>query len=236
MKKKYILERFYGNSCCTCLEFNVSMHLISFVFHHIDGNHFDDNPFIHKKHRGKIKTASDLFNKSYSCSEIVKILEYENGGYLCKNCHSVIQYSLLDLQLLNNIYKDKYKVKDILKDLNNVKQQFKLLRNEDKIEEPLNKTIDINENLIKYLEAFYEISLQGQNITVKNLMKYLGLSVGGVSAFFRRHRSLITYFTDIKYKDPKYFTSFKDTYVLTEKGKNYIELIYYFRDFYISQF
>jgi len=161
-------------------------------------------------------------------------LEYEKGGYLCKNCHSVIQYSLLDLQLLNNIYKDKYKVKDILKDLNNVKQQFKLLRNEDKIEELLNKTIDINENLIKYLEAFYEISLQGQNITVKNLMKYLGLSVGGVSAFFRRHRSLITYFTDIKYKDPKYFTSFKDIYVLTEKGKNYIELIYYFRDFYKS--
>ena len=125
-----------------------------------------------------------------------------------------MQYPLLDLQLLNNIYENKNKVKDILKDFNNVKKQFKLLRNIYKIEEPLNKTIDINESLINYLEAFYEISLQGQNITVKKLMNYLKLSVGGVSAFFRRHWTLINYFVDIKYKDPKSFTSFKNIYVL----------------------
>ena len=65
-------------------------------------------------------------------------------------------------------------------------------------------------------------------------MNYLGLSVGGVSAFFRRHWPLINYFVNIKYNDPKSFTSFKNNYVLTVKGKNYIELIYYFRDFYKS--
>ena len=232
LKKRYILKEIYGNRCPTCLEFNFSKHLISFDFHHLEGTHFDDNPFIHKKHRGEIKTASELYAKSYSCSEIVKILEYENGGYLCKNCHFVIQYSRLDLQLLNTIYEDKNTVKDILKDYNYVKKRFKLLKDESIIEQPLNKTIDINESLIRYLDAFYEISQQGLNIRIKNLMNYLGLSVGGVSAFFRRHWSFINYFIDTKYKDPKSFTSFKNTYVLTEMGKNYIELIYYFRDYY----
>ena len=123
---------------------------------------------------------------------------------------------------------------DILKDYNYVKKKFKLLRDECIIEQPLNKTIDINESLIRYLDAFYEISQQGLNISIKNLMNYLGLSVGGVSAFFRRHWSFINSFIDTKYKDPKSFTSFKNIYVLTEKGKNYIELIYYFRDYFKS--
>lgn len=234
LRKRYILKEIYGNRCPTCLEFNFSKHLVSFDFHHLESTHFDNNPFIHKKHRGKIRTASELYAKSYSCSEIVKILEYENGGYLCKNCHSVIQYSPSNLHLLNKIYEDKNTVKDILKDYNNVIKQFKLLRDDCIIGQPLNKTIDINESLIIYLDAFYEISQQGQNITIKNLMNYLGLSVGAVSACFRRHWTFINHFINIKYKDPKSFTSFKNIYVLTEKGKKYIELVYYFRDYFRS--
>ena len=65
-------------------------------------------------------------------------------------------------------------------------------------------------------------------------MNYLGLSVGAVSACFRRHWTFINHFINIKYKDPKSFTSFKNIYVLTEKGKNYIELVYYFRDYFRS--
>jgi hypothetical protein len=228
LKKKYIIEHIFGSLCLSCLEFSTSDHLVSFDFHHCEGPRFEENPYLHEKHRGKIRTVSELFDKDYSCSEIVKILEFEKGGYLCKNCHSVIQYTLKE-QLLDVIYDNQQIAKNVLEDYINVKNKYKLLKDTGIVGDPLIKTLDISETLLKYLDAFYDISQDSKDITIQKLMKNLKLSVGAVSAFIRRNWAFINNFLNVKYKDPESFTSFKNIYILTEKGKNYIELISFIR-------
>ena len=65
LKKRYIIDHFYGEYCHICKEFNIREHLPVFHFHHVDD---------------KIKTinASELFH--LPCSEIVKILKK-----ICRN-------------------------------------------------------------------------------------------------------------------------------------------------------
>jgi len=232
LKKKYILGKEYGNKCVSCLEFDIANHLPSFDFHHLNKPRFGTNPYIHRNHIGKIRTASDIFNKPYSSFEIVKILEYERGGYLCKNCHSVIQYTRNDLNLLKKIYDDNNIATDILNDYKVVKKRFRIIENSSKIDEPLKNENEISKTLIRFLEAVYFISKKGDKITIKRIMDYLGLSVGGVSAFFKRNWSFIRNFLSVEYKDPKFSTSYKNIYYLTDEGTMYIELIYYFINYY----
>lgn len=73
----------------------------------------------------------------------------------------------------------------------------------------------VNEKFLRYLDAYYEISLKEQNLNIQSLMDFLIQSVKGVSAFFRRHWSFINYFVEIKFKDSGSYTSYKDSYVLT---------------------
>ena len=67
---------------------------------------------------------------------------------------------------------------------------------------------------------------------ISSKIVYLGLSVGGVSAFFIRNWPFIRIFLGVEYKDPKFSTSYKNIYYLTDEGRMYIELIYYFINYY----
>ena len=60
-------------------------------------------------------------------------------------------------------------------------------------------------------------------------MSNLELSVGAVSAFIKRNWDFVSKFLSIKHKNPKTFTSYKNIYILTEEGKNYVDLLRFIR-------
>lgn len=212
LKKRYIIESFYGEYCPTCREFNTKRHLSAFHFNH-------------KDKKLKNVNASDLYSL-YSCSEIVKILEKERGGYICSNCHTVIHYE--GLHLLDKIYEDKKIVEKILKDYGFVSKNFTLIHNDDSlIRDPLNKTLKITESIERYLTAIYEISKSGRDVTVYSLADYMGISSSSISNYFYRKKDVITQYIDIKAGRPT-------KYVLNNKGRECVSLIYHFRDYYNS--
>jgi len=225
LKKRYIIESLHGEYCHTCKEFNTKNHLPSLDFHHLKGRHFHENPYVHSD----IKTASNLYIRgAYTCAEIARILKFEEGGYLCKNCHSVINYSTNRLKLLKNIYDNTTLEKKVLEDYNFVKKQFTLIQNINSVGTPLKKNILITDVLKEYLNAFYEISNRKAYVTVPDLKKY-----------FKNQRHETTIRRTLK--NNKFFRFFVDVvigkqnlkkYYLTEKGRKYIELIHYFKDYY----
>jgi len=230
LRKRYIIEHFFGNKCPTCQEIDTINYLPAFDFHHISHPRFHENPYIHKEDQNRIETVSNLYDKDYICSEIAQILEFERGGYLCTNCHTVIQYSPYRLKLLSEIYKDDILIKEIKNDHLSVKNNFKLFQNISSIKNPLKCDIQIYESYEKYLDAIYELSLQRYDVTPQTLKDHLGFSsLGGVYAFLSRHEDFIRYFVEIEHRE-KY--SIPPKYILTEQGKIYIELLQYFREYY----
>jgi hypothetical protein len=223
LKKRYIFEQFYGEFCPTCLEFNIKKHLPGFDFHHLGNRQFNENPNV----KGNIKDAGELFTRSFKSSEIAEILEYENGGFICKNCHNVLGYSLSRLRLLENIYEDKTLARDVKDDYEIVKERFKPFNNLNSIGAPLDCDINITDTYERYLNAIYDLSNHSTDITYKSLAHY-----------FNRHRATVF---EILNKD--IFKHFIDTeigtnrlkkFILTDKGKLFIELIQYFREYYIN--
>ncbi len=230
LKKRFILESL--GKTCICGEFNTKDHLPVFAFHHLEDHRFDRNPYIKAEHSGSIYTPNQLYQKGYSCSDIIKILSFENGGYLCSNCHSVIEYSLPERSPLKEILKERNYIDAIIKDYQFVIDNFKKINTINVIENPLSTDLRISNDILQYLDAFYEISSQGNEITLTSVMNHLNLSIGGVSAFFKRHAEFINLFISVTYKNPKHDTSNKNIYELTDLGKLYIEIIQYFRNYY----
>ncbi len=87
----YIIDILNKDVCPTCGEFNIKKHIRAFDFCHL----YPDK---------KIIAANSLFD-SYSCSEIVEILRKEGGGFICTNCHSVLDMEYFNI--LDAIYDDK---------------------------------------------------------------------------------------------------------------------------------
>ncbi|TFG16660.1 MAG: hypothetical protein EU533_08850 [Promethearchaeota archaeon] len=131
------------------------------------------------------------------------------------------------------MYKDDKFIHKVKNEYDNSINRFKIIQNTH-LEEPLKIDIDISGNLLRYIEAFYNLSEKVRDITIKSVMDFLQLSVGGVSAFFNRHASLLKLFITGIHEHPVFATSYENKYVLTDQGKIYIELIHLFRDFYKS--
>ncbi len=215
LKKRFIIEHFFGNYCPTCMEFQTKKHLPAFHF-----NHADDNI--------KNVNASDLYGQ-YSCSEIVAILEREKGGYLCSNCHSVIHYK--KLHLLNEIYEDKKLVRRIKEDFDSIYRNFKLIHNNKSIvEEPLEKGFKSTGSIERYLTAINEISKNEDDVTIYKLSRFMGITTSSISNYFYRRKDVIT-----RYINTKSGTKSNPTkYYLNKMGKEAISLIYHFRDYFRS--
>ena len=212
IKKRYIIERIYGEFCPTCVEFNTKKHLSAFHFNHEDK-------------KTKNIEASNLYSL-HSCSEIVKILEQERGGYICSNCHTVIHYE--KFHLLDEIYENKNVVKRILEDYNSVSKNFTIIHyNSALVGNPLKKTFKITESIERYLTAIYEITKSGYDVTVYTLAEYLKISSSSISNYFYRKKNVITQYIDIIARRPT-------KYVLNKYGGEIISLIYHFRDYYNS--
>lgn len=218
LKKKYIIERFYGNYCHICGEFSIENNLSAFIFHHLDEN-------------TKTISASTLYNK-YTCSEIVSILEQEKGCYICANCHTVFHYKFN--HLLDDIYEDEKIRKKILKDYSNAINKSTCINNKlSLIGNPFKKSIIIDESIVRYLTGIYNITELGVDVTTKNLLSYLGLSPASHSSVHnfikRKGKFLAKYINIIRGKSHK-----STKFTLTKEGKELIKLIYHFKNYYSS--
>ncbi len=224
LKKRYIIEKFYGKKCHICNEFNISSHLPAFDFHHFEGHHFHENSYINKSK--KIRNINEIFVGNYTCSEIAHILENENGAHICANCHNVIGYSPTRLWLLNKIYKDKSLVKNVLEDHALVKNRFKFYRYISSVKDFLKKDFDITDSFEIYLDVIYKTLQQNHYFTYNILANYLKCSRQRINQFFYNKKSFFKNFVrvDASHRPKKYF--------LTRRGKIFIELIHYFRDYY----
>ncbi|MFX1453193.1 MAG: hypothetical protein ACFFCM_20335 [Promethearchaeota archaeon] len=214
IKKRYIIERFYGDYCYICGEFSTKKDLSAFEFHHKYEN--PDN----------IK-AHELFD-IHSCSEIVEILKNEIGGYICSNCHTVIQYKLI--HLLEDIYENKFIENKIIEDYKNAQYKFTTM---DKIKgvviyDILEKKVKINETFDRYLTAIYEISNFKSDVTISDLIEYTGFDQSTIHRFFYKNSDLVRQSIEIKVRGAPKPTIFS----LTEKGREYLSLIYHFKNYY----
>ncbi|MBA7630707.1 hypothetical protein ES703_38231 [subsurface metagenome] len=214
IKKRYILENFYDKFCPTCEEFNIKEYHSVFSFHHLDDN-------------TKKILASDIYD--LPCSEILRILEQEKGGYICANCHTVMHYK--HIHLLDKIYNDEEIVKRVLDDFNKVNKKFAIIIRKKAIRDPLKKDIIIDESIKRYLNAIYEISLSENEVTSTALMNYMGLTrTRPIHIFFRRKNDILKHYVNVKIGRGRHPTKF----ILTKEGREAVKLIHHFRDYYSS--
>ena len=213
IKKKYIIEKLFGKKCSICGEFNTKKHIRTFDFCHQDP---------------QVKTvqASTLFN-SYSCSEIAEILRKERGAYICSNCHTV--YDMDYYNVIDEIYDNKEIVKNVKDDYHKLRINFTpisktMVRN---VKDPLQKIIVIKENIINYFTTIYELSQKNINATNKTISNYLGVDYSAVKSFFLRRRTFLENYLDFPYGRPIIYT-------LNHRGKFFVSLINYFKQYYRS--
>lgn len=217
LKKRYIIESFYGEKCHTCGELNLKKHLPAFVCHHFDEEIKKSNP-------------SDLLDNKFLCSEIVRILEKEKAGYICANCHKVIHYDK-HIHLVDKIFDNKSLIQKIIEDYANTRNKFRYYNSSffNTIGNPLKKSIRISKNHEKYLTAIYELSKSFNTVPSTALSYHLGVTHSAVSDFFKK-KSVINKYVDFTVGKGRTPTK----YLLTEEGKNIVSLIFHFRDYYKS--
>ena len=217
LKKRYIIDTLYSGKCPICEEFLAKNHLPVFQGHHENEQY--------KKHE-----VSYLFRTGLSCSEIVKILKAEHVGFICGNCHTVIQ-NFRDFSILNQIYDNEEIINKIHDDYDRVLNKFKPIKDENSlIKDPFSKNPLINDNVIRYLFAIYKIFKNGDEINTNTLSIYLGVSSRAVRHFFYDRYNLLNPFINIWQKKPKTLKK----YSLTDYGKKTIALLQHFRNYYGS--
>ncbi|TKJ22166.1 MAG: hypothetical protein CEE42_13205 [Promethearchaeota archaeon Loki_b31] len=216
LKRKYIIETLYGESCQICGEFNTIEHLVSFHFNHIDETK-------------KTLVASNLFkSEEITCSEIVSKLDQERGGYLCNNCHTVFHRSSY-YDLLEHVYIDENVMEKVSKDHIHVKQNFKLVYSSELIKDPFKLSKRLSGNFEKCLIAIDKLSKTGGIITNRILANALGVKSPKIVAQFFDRNEYLKQFIRISREDRI------TEYELTKKGFKALSLMNYFKKYYSSR-
>ncbi len=217
LKRKYIIDKVNCCVCPICNEFNTTEHLPSF-----HGHHFDESK--------KTNDTSYFFRLELSCQKIVEILKKETVGFICGNCHATIQY-YNDFDVLLRIYEDSDMVSKTLDDYESALDKFKIMDTKNgTIGEPLKKSNIVNDNIIRYLFAIYDITNSGIEANAGIISDYLGVSSRAVRHFFYDRYNLLNPFINIVQNRPKTLK----IYFLTDYGKKTTTLLQHFRDYYNS--
>jgi hypothetical protein len=193
LKKRYIIDRIYSGICPTCGEFNTRDHLPSFEF-----NHFYEILKLSPEERERyirIRKKANRIIKDFSCSKAVKKLEKQKGGYVCRNCHSVIHEKI---SKVNEIYNDPNITRKILANKENTIRKYKqsLIRSTVSIKDPLKVETKKHKALMNYLIALFEISERTQDgVTRVELANKMGRdtsnNISDMGRFFRRRKNIL---------------------------------------------
>lgn len=217
LKKKYIIDSFYGTHCHTCGEFNTIDHLPAFDLHHCDKNE--------KEEKQEFRELIDR-----PLEEVIYFIKKEGGGFICTNCHTVIHRRY---ELLNEVYNnDKAVLDKIYWDYNRVIEHFTPIQNFF-IENSLESPIRITEAIISHLTALYELSKQQTEITSQDLAIYLNQESRSIRNWFVRdvNKDFLEKCVNINFGTTGYGAR-PNTYQLTSYGIKVSELIYHFKQYY----
>lgn len=219
LKKRYIIDQIYGGICPACGEFNTKEHLPAFEF-----NHLYELRKLMPKEREKFRKRKvpDLY--FFPCSKLVKELEKERGGFVCRNCHFVIHE---DISRVDKIYDDQNIIREVLIDHKNTIKKYKqnLIYIKDSIKNPLTAENEKYRALMDYLFALFEISKEKGVVTSIDLMNKMGRDSSNISRFFRGRKDILEKYGRIVVGKPT-------KYYMNDEGKRIVRLMYYFRDYY----
>ncbi len=222
IKKRYIIDCIYGGICPVCGEFNTIDHLPAFEFNHLYKLR-KLTPKEKERYKRIKKKVSELFY--LPCSELVRELESQKGGYVCHNCHFVIHE---DISIVNKIYEDQNIMREVLKDNENTIRHYKqsLIHSIESIKDPLKSENHLHRPFMDYLIALFEISKRKQGgVTRDEILNYLGQKSFG-KIFEKRKVSE-------KYLRIVAGTTQRPTrYYINDEGRRIVRLMYYFRDYY----
>ena len=224
LKKRYIIELVYRGICPTCGEYNSKDHLPSFHFSHF----YELNEISLKERQRREGNKISEAYRIFSCSELVREMESQRGGYVCGNCHFVIHTKI---ELINKIYDDKNIIKAVINDRDRTIKKFEqnLMCHSKLIKEPLK--LDMRQeslSLMKYFFALYEISEEKGEITCLDLEKKLNISRSAILKFFTKRKKLLEKYGNIipaRGRIPL-------KYYMNDDGKKLVRLMTYFKQYY----
>jgi hypothetical protein len=214
LKRRYIINLLYNGICSICGEFNVKYHLPVFQFHHVD-------------EKNKTVNAYDLFSNKLPCSEIIRILADEKGGFICGNCHSVLGLTKNN-DVLNRVYDEPELVKRIIFDYEQACKRIKLITYNNRIKNPLQKARIINDNIFVYLLAIDEIIADGVDANNRNIATLLNLEDTTVRHMIHNRWDVFDQFLNFHQIARNRFKN----YYFTSYGKKVVSLLKKFRDYY----
>jgi len=162
-----------------------------------------------------------------SWKEIVNILKNDIGGFLCTNCHSVLDMEYL--RVIDKIFDNEKICEKTRKNYLRVKKNFNLISDEmiKRVGNPLKKDVVIRGSYIKYLGAIYKLSKKGSVATNKTISNLLNIKYAGVKTFFLRRREFLEQYVNFDFGRPT-------QYSLNIRGTKLVSLINYFRNYYCS--
>ena len=105
---------------------------------------------------------------------MIRILEEEQGGYVCSNCHTILD-SEKYIPILNEIYDNENIISKVIEHYNLARKRFKIIEYKRiVIENPLKQSVKISDSIFTYLMAIDSLSKTHQKVTNKMLVDYLG--------------------------------------------------------------
>ncbi|TXT58741.1 MAG: hypothetical protein BAJALOKI2v1_310029 [Promethearchaeota archaeon] len=148
------------------------------------------------------------------------------GVFICRNCHFTLHSNI---SRVDKIYEDNKITEQVLKDYEHINRKFRenLITHNKSIKNPLNVKIKKYKSLYKNLEAIFEISKQKEFISSRELENWLGKSSSTIRNFFKTRKDILMVCGRIIKEWGK-----QTKYYLNSNGKNYIKLLFYFRDYY----
>ena len=221
LKRKYIIDRIYGGVCPACGEFNTKDYLPTFEYCHL----YELNE-ITPEERERRNDLRRLI-ESHPCSEIVKILERQEGGYVCRNCHRVIHKNISNI---HKIYDDQNLIRKARRDYEKTIHRYKqnLIRGRSSFDNPLKIENRNLKSLMEYLFILFEISEEKSVVSSTDLANKMGRDLSNINRFFSARKKLLEKYGKIivgkVYSPTRYY--------MNDEGKRIVRLLYYFRDYY----
>ena len=231
IKKKYIIDLIYEGVCPICKEFNTKDHLPIFEFNHLTEVLYDLGKKTSKQRDiEKIKEKSAISFYNNTCSEIVKLLEKQKGGYICRDCHRTIHTKR---ERINMIYDDYDRVKIEQIDYDNTIKGFldNLIYSKNSIRNPLKTQFDRHDSFLKWLLALYDLSKNkgfNEGITRQELREHLN-NRGAYKYIFEKRKISEKY---IKIVAGRQTGGESTLYYIKPEGKKIIHLIKYFQEYF----
>lgn len=224
IKKKYIIDIIYDGTCPICKEFNTNDHLLTFTFNHLHmlNNLKPETRKIEQKMR-----ETNLYK--LSCSEIVKELKRQIGGFICANCHMFFH---TDILFVDKIFDDQNISKIVKEGIEKVHNKFNenLIKSTEAIRDILKLNFRMKRSFIDYFFAFSDILKENKVIHKNNIMDKLGVSSSAVMNFFSKRRSILEKYGCIITGGSRNPTE----YHLDNYGIAILKLMQYFRDYYCN--